>query len=100
MYYLFLQHRTQKVHKHFNRKKKIMCFSGEMSAGFAAVGLFAAWWVYSKTSNSELAGGIFFFFISRPVRVRITVYQSDELDFVILVFFRINIEFYGLTGNY
>jgi hypothetical protein len=44
--------------------------------------------------------GMFFFFISRPVRVRITVYQSDELDFVILAFFRINIEFYGLTGNY
>lgn len=39
-----------------------MCFSGEMSAGFAALGLFAAWWVYSRTSNVELAGGILFFF--------------------------------------
>jgi len=33
-----------------------------MSAGFAAVGLFSAWWVYSKTDNLELASGIFFFF--------------------------------------
>ncbi len=39
-----------------------MCFTGEMSAAFAAIGLFSAWWVYSKTSNFELASGIFFFF--------------------------------------
>eukprot|EP01102_Stenamoeba_stenopodia_P013793 TRINITY_DN4520_c0_g4_i2.p1 TRINITY_DN4520_c0_g4~~TRINITY_DN4520_c0_g4_i2.p1 ORF type:complete len:309 (-),score=71.23 TRINITY_DN4520_c0_g4_i2:85-1011(-) len=39
-----------------------MCFSGEMSATFAALGLFAAWWVYSRTSNTELSSGIFFFF--------------------------------------
>ncbi len=39
-----------------------MCFTGEMSAAFAAIGLFASWWVYSKTSNVELASGIFFFF--------------------------------------
>eukprot|EP00757_Euglenozoa_sp_SAG-D1_P025285 gene25285-11083_t len=39
-----------------------MCFTGEMSAGFAALGLFAAWWVHHRTSNSQLAMGIFFFF--------------------------------------
>lgn len=39
-----------------------MCFTGEMSAGFAAVGLFSAWWVYTRTDNFELASGIFFFF--------------------------------------
>jgi len=39
-----------------------MCFTGEMSAAFAAIGLFSAWWVYTKTSNFELASGIFFFF--------------------------------------
>lgn len=33
-----------------------------MSAAFAAIGLFSAWWVYSRTSNMELASGIFFFF--------------------------------------
>jgi hypothetical protein len=39
-----------------------MCFTGEMSAAFAALGLFAAWWVHHRTSNFELASGIFFFF--------------------------------------
>lgn len=39
-----------------------MCFTGGMSAGFAAIGLFSAWWVYTKTSNVELASGVFFFF--------------------------------------
>jgi len=39
-----------------------MCFSGEMSAAFAALGLFSSWWVYTKTSNKQLASGIFFFF--------------------------------------
>lgn len=39
-----------------------MCFTGEMSAVFAAIGLFSAYWVYSRTSNFELASGIFFFF--------------------------------------
>lgn len=33
-----------------------------MSLGFAAVGLFAAWWVQTKTNNTELASGVFFFF--------------------------------------
>jgi hypothetical protein len=33
-----------------------------MSAVFAAIGLFSAWWVYTKTCNMELASGIFFFF--------------------------------------
>jgi len=39
-----------------------MCFTGEMSAAFAVLGLTAAWWVQSRTNNRELAGGIFFFF--------------------------------------
>ena len=39
-----------------------MCFTGEMSAVFAVLGLTAAWWVQSRTNNRELAGGIFFFF--------------------------------------
>lgn len=43
-------------------KASTMCFSGEMSAAFAAVGLFATWWIWSKTSNTALASGVFFFF--------------------------------------
>lgn len=39
-----------------------MCFTGEMSAAFAAIGLFSAWWVHTRTNNFELASGIFFFF--------------------------------------
>ena len=37
-----------------------MCFSQSGSFGFAAVGLFAAWWIYSRTSNLGLAAGVFF----------------------------------------
>lgn len=33
-----------------------------MSAGFAAMGLFATYWIYTKTENMELASGVFFFF--------------------------------------
>ncbi len=36
-----------------------MCFTGEMSAGFAAMGLFATYWIYNKTENTELASGKF-----------------------------------------
>eukprot|EP00042_Codosiga_hollandica_P048397 m.542289 g.542289 ORF g.542289 m.542289 type:complete len:185 (+) comp57656_c0_seq20:634-1188(+) len=40
-----------------------MCFNGPMSGLFAALGLFSAVWVHVKTSNVELAAGIFFFFL-------------------------------------
>jgi len=33
-----------------------------MSFGFAALGLFCAWWIHTRTSNKELARGVFFFF--------------------------------------
>lgn len=33
-----------------------------MSAAFAAVGLFSSWWIWSKTNNTQLASGVFFFF--------------------------------------
>ena len=39
-----------------------MCFNGYMSGGFAAVGLFASWWIHSRTCNRQLAAGVFFFF--------------------------------------
>jgi FtsH-binding integral membrane protein len=40
-----------------------MCFSKEMSATFAALGLIAAWWVWTRTSNKQLASGVFYFFV-------------------------------------
>jgi len=33
-----------------------------MSGAFAALGLFASWWIYSRTNNTGLASGVFFFF--------------------------------------
>ena len=39
-----------------------MCFNGYMSGGFALVGLFASWWIHSRTCNTMLAQGVFFFF--------------------------------------
>jgi len=39
-----------------------MCFSQEASAFFAAVGLFSSWWIWSRTNNTGLACGVFFFF--------------------------------------
>jgi len=34
----------------------------EMSALFAGIGLFTAWWIWAKTNNTALASGVFFFF--------------------------------------
>jgi len=46
-----------------------MCFSMEMSAAFAAIGLFASWWIWSKTNNTALASGVFFFFTMEFLQV-------------------------------
>ena len=46
-----------------------MCFTGEMSAGFAALGLFLAWWVNKKTNNKDLVKGILFFFAMEFLQV-------------------------------
>jgi len=40
-----------------------MCFSGEMSGAFAAIGLFLSIWVYTKTNNAQCALGVFYFFL-------------------------------------
>jgi hypothetical protein len=40
-----------------------MCFSGEMSGAFSALGLFLSYWVYAKTTNLQLAVGVFYFFL-------------------------------------
>ena len=39
-----------------------MCWNQPASGFFAAVGLFASWWIYSRTNNTALASGVFFFF--------------------------------------
>ena len=39
-----------------------MCFDQKSSFGFAGIGLFTSWWIYSRTNNRQLASGVFFFF--------------------------------------
>jgi len=39
-----------------------MCFSQSGSFSFAALGLFASIWIYTRTNNGALASGVFFFF--------------------------------------
>lgn len=55
-----------------------MCFSGEASAVFAALGLISSWWVYTKTSNIELASGIFFFFTMEFLQVIQYYFLADN----------------------
>lgn len=40
-----------------------------MSALFAGLGLFCSWWIYSRTNNSGLASGVFFFFTMEFLQV-------------------------------
>jgi hypothetical protein len=57
-----------------------MCFSGEMSGGFALLGLFLAWWVHSRTSNTKLAAGIFFFFTMEALQAVQYIFLASGLD--------------------
>jgi len=57
-----------------------MCFTGEMSAAFAALGLFSTWWVYTRTCNTELASGIFFFFTMEFLQAIQYMYLATGLD--------------------
>lgn len=57
-----------------------MCFSQEMSAIFAAIGLFSSWWIYSRTNNSGLASGVFFFFTMEFLQVIQYSFIAPALD--------------------
>ena len=39
-----------------------MCFDQKSSFGFALFGLLVSMWIYTRTENVKLAGGVFFFF--------------------------------------
>ena len=39
-----------------------MCFDQKSSFGFALMGLLVSAWIYTRTENVKLAGGVFFFF--------------------------------------
>jgi len=57
-----------------------MCFSMEMSATFAAIGLFCSYWIYSKTSNTALASGVFFFFTMELLQSIQYLFIAESLD--------------------
>jgi len=57
-----------------------MCFSMEMSALFAVIGLFCSWWIYTKTSNTSLASGVFFFFTMELLQAIQYFFIADSID--------------------
>jgi hypothetical protein len=57
-----------------------LCFSMEMSALFASIGLFASWWIWSKTNNGQLASGVFFFFTMELLQVIQYMFIAPNLD--------------------
>ena len=57
-----------------------MCFSQEMSAAFAGIGLFASWWIWSKTNNTQLASGVFFFFTMELLQAVQYFFIAPSLD--------------------
>jgi len=57
-----------------------MCFSMEMSASFAGIGLFASWWIWSKTSNTALASGVFFFFTMELLQAVQYIFIAPSID--------------------
>jgi hypothetical protein len=57
-----------------------LCFSMEMSASFAALGLFSSVWIYTKTSNRALASGVFFFFTMELLQAIQYLFIADTID--------------------
>jgi len=57
-----------------------MCFSFEMSAIFSALGLFASWWIYSKTNNTALASGVFFFFTMELLQAIQYLFIAEDIN--------------------
>jgi len=57
-----------------------MCFNGFMSAGFALLGLFVSSWIKIKTSNTQLACGVFFFFTMEALQAVQYLYLAADLN--------------------
>eukprot|EP00051_Salpingoeca_urceolata_P027265 m.480702 g.480702 ORF g.480702 m.480702 type:complete len:282 (-) comp21928_c0_seq1:242-1087(-) len=57
-----------------------MCFNKEMSGSFAVAGFFMSFWVWHKTSNTQLAIGIFYFFLMEFLQFfqYLTIDQCDN----------------------
>lgn len=52
----------------------------EMSAAFAAIGLFSSWWIWSRTSNTDLASGVFFFFTMELLQAFQYLFIAPNID--------------------
>jgi len=52
----------------------------EMSAAFAALGLFSSWWIWSRTNNTQLASGVFFFFTMELLQAVQYFFIAPSLD--------------------
>jgi hypothetical protein len=57
-----------------------MCFTGEMSAGFAVLGLYMTHWVWTRTKNGKLAAGIFFFFTMEALQAVQYMFLASGMD--------------------
>lgn len=56
-----------------------MCFNGQMSGAFALLGLSLAWWINSRTSNTKLAAGVFFFFTMEMLQAIQYMFLATDL---------------------
>jgi len=50
-----------------------------MSVAFAALGLFSSWWIYSRTNNTGLASGVFFFFTMELLQAIQYLFIANDL---------------------
>jgi hypothetical protein len=57
-----------------------MCFSMEMSAAFAAIGLFTTYLAYSRTRNTALTCGVFFFFSMELLQAIQYFFIADTIE--------------------
>jgi hypothetical protein len=64
----------------FSQISPVLCFSMEMSAFFAAVGLFCSWWIYARTCNTALASGVFFFFTMEALQAVQYFFIAPDLN--------------------
>jgi hypothetical protein len=57
-----------------------MCFNQPMSFAFAGLGFFVSWWIYTRTENTELAKGVFFFFLMEFLQGLQYFVIADDID--------------------
>jgi hypothetical protein len=51
-----------------------------MSVLFSAVGLFSSWWIWSRTNNTALASGVFFFFTMELLQAIQYIFIAENMN--------------------